>query len=127
MLRIISRTVLSKPQNYAVVTSFVNPHHHNHFSSKAKNKVKQPEGNKKFKSKPSDASAAAVQSESAMSSEEMDLAKARARRLAEDDRDPSLDVGPNNRPLFTKTPSLSLLTRKDTCTYFKFRYNVSLL
>lgn len=62
-----------------------------------------------------------------MSSEEMDLAKARARRLAEDDRDPSLDVGPNNRPLFTKTPSLSLLTRKDTCTYFKFRYNVSLL
>ncbi|XP_044495119.1 uncharacterized protein LOC123218023 isoform X2 [Mangifera indica] len=120
MLRIISRTVLSKPQNYAVVTSFVNPHHHNHFSSKAKNKVKQPEGNKKSKSKPSDASAAAVQSESAMSSEEMELAKARARRLAEDDRDPSLDVGPNNCPLFTKTPTLSLLTRKDTCTYFKF-------
>ncbi|XP_031256494.1 uncharacterized protein LOC116114489 [Pistacia vera] len=122
MLRIICRTALSKSQNYAVLTSSVNPHHHNNFTSKSNNstnKKKQPEDNKKSKSKPSDASTA-VQSESATSVEEMELARARARRLAEDDRDTFLDVGPNNRPLFTKTPSLSLLTRKDACTYFKF-------
>ncbi|KAJ0074755.1 hypothetical protein Patl1_35098 [Pistacia atlantica] len=118
LMRIICRTALSKSQNYAVLTSFVNPHHHNNFSSKSNNstnKKKQPEDSKKSKSKPSDASTA-VQSESATSVEEMELARARARRLAEDDRDTFLDVGPNNRPLFTKTPSLSLLTRKDACT-----------
>ncbi|XP_031272377.1 uncharacterized protein LOC116130832 [Pistacia vera] len=123
MLRIICRTALSKPQNYAISTSFVNPHHHKHFSSKANkntnDKKNQPEDSKKSKSKPSDASAA-IQSESATSVEEMELSRARARHLAEDDQDPSLDVGPKNRPLFTKTPSLSLLSRKDVCTYFKF-------
>ncbi|KAJ0006781.1 hypothetical protein Pint_30717 [Pistacia integerrima] len=127
LAEIICRTALSKSQNYAVLTSSVNPHHHNNFSSKSNNstnKKKQPEDNKKSKSKPSDASAA-VRSESATSVEEMELARARARRLAEDDRDTSLDVGPNNRPLFTKTPSLSLLTRKDACTYFKFRYHIN--
>ncbi|KAA8543687.1 hypothetical protein F0562_021567 [Nyssa sinensis] len=44
----------------------------------------------------------------------------RVRRLAEDENDKSLDVGPNGRPLFTSTASLSQLTRKDTCTYMKF-------
>ncbi|CAL5440863.1 unnamed protein product [Camellia sinensis] len=44
----------------------------------------------------------------------------RARRLAEDENDKSLDVGPNGRPLFTSTPSLSQLSRKDTCSYMKF-------
>lgn len=54
---------------------------------------------------------------------------ARARRLALDEKDPSLDVGPNGRPLFTSTPSLSQLTRADTGEYFKFklRENPSLL
>ncbi|XP_075642549.1 uncharacterized protein LOC142613913 [Castanea sativa] len=46
--------------------------------------------------------------------------QARARRLAMDEKDPTLDVGPNGLPLFTSTPSLSLLSRKDTCSYFKF-------
>ncbi|KAM7258341.1 hypothetical protein ACFE04_014082 [Oxalis oulophora] len=46
---------------------------------------------------------------------------ARARLLAEDEKDSSLDVGPNNKPLFTPTPSLSRLTRRDASTYFKFR------
>ncbi|GMI88864.1 hypothetical protein like AT1G16870 [Hibiscus trionum] len=49
-----------------------------------------------------------------------DFEDARARRLAEDENDPSLDVCPNGRPLFTSTPSLSLLTRKDCCSYMKF-------
>lgn len=47
---------------------------------------------------------------------------ARARRLAADENNPELDVGPNGRPLFTSTPSLSQLTRKDTCSYYKFKY-----
>ncbi|XP_048324444.2 uncharacterized protein LOC107411614 isoform X2 [Ziziphus jujuba] len=46
---------------------------------------------------------------------------ARARRLAADENNPELDAGPNGRPLFTSTPSLSQLTRKDTCSYYKFK------
>lgn len=45
----------------------------------------------------------------------------RLRLLAEDDKDRSLDVGPNGLPLFTSAPSLSLLSRKDSCSYMKFR------
>lgn len=92
----------------------------NYYASKAKTVNKKQESNKsKSKSKSSDSTAAA-QSDSA-AGDAADSAKARARRLADDDRDPSLDVGPNGRPLFTKTASLSSLTRKDACTYFKFR------
>ncbi|KAG6607352.1 28S ribosomal protein S29, mitochondrial, partial [Cucurbita argyrosperma subsp. sororia] len=46
--------------------------------------------------------------------------KSRARRLAAEENDHSLDVGPNGRPLFTSASSLSQLTRKDAGTYFKF-------
>lgn len=48
--------------------------------------------------------------------------EARNRRLAEDDKDPSLDIGPNGRALFTSATTISQLSRKDTCTYMKFRY-----
>ncbi|XP_040991964.1 28S ribosomal protein S29, mitochondrial-like isoform X1 [Juglans microcarpa x Juglans regia] len=61
------------------------------------------------------ASAADIKVDAALSD-----AQARARRLAADDKDQSLDVGPNGRPLFTTTPSLYLLSRKDTCSYLKF-------
>ncbi|KAK9280336.1 hypothetical protein L1049_014024 [Liquidambar formosana] len=44
----------------------------------------------------------------------------RARHLAEDEKDSSLDVGPNGRPLFTSATSLSQLTRKDSNSYMKF-------
>ncbi|KAM1594600.1 hypothetical protein ACFX10_000992 [Malus domestica] len=44
-----------------------------------------------------------------------------ARQLQVDEKDPSLDVGPNGRPLFTSTPTLSQLSRKDTCSYFKLK------
>ncbi|KAK6163802.1 hypothetical protein DH2020_000666 [Rehmannia glutinosa] len=47
-------------------------------------------------------------------------AELRRRQLAEDEKNPALDVGPNGRPLFTSAPSLSLLTKDDTNTYFKF-------
>ncbi|CAJ2640418.1 28S ribosomal protein S29, mitochondrial [Trifolium pratense] len=43
----------------------------------------------------------------------------RLRNLAADEKDPSLNVGPNGRPLFTSASSLSKLTSNDTCTYFK--------
>ncbi|CAL0301634.1 unnamed protein product [Lupinus luteus] len=43
----------------------------------------------------------------------------RLRHLAADEKDPSLDVGPNGRPLFTSAASLSQFTRRDTCSYFK--------
>lgn len=49
--------------------------------------------------------------------EDQDL---RIRHLAEDEKDKSLDVGPNGRPLFTSAESLSLLSRKDVCSYMKF-------
>ena len=51
---------------------------------------------------------------------------ARARRLALDENDPSLDVGPNGRPLFATMPSLSQLTRADTGKYFKFKLGKNL-
>ncbi|CAI9292749.1 unnamed protein product [Lactuca saligna] len=49
----------------------------------------------------------------------------RRRLLDEDERDMSLDIGPNGRPLFTSAP-LSELSRKDACTYMKFRYCICL-
>ncbi|XP_058191093.1 uncharacterized protein LOC131308242 isoform X2 [Rhododendron vialii] len=73
---------------------------------------------KKGKSKSdakSDTSSSAVSA-----ADEFDDEDVRARRLAEDESDRSLDVGPNGRPLFTSTPSLSQLSRTDTCTYMKF-------
>ncbi|KAK4355956.1 hypothetical protein RND71_024927 [Anisodus tanguticus] len=45
----------------------------------------------------------------------------RARALKEDEKDKSLDIGPDGRPLFTSATSISQLTKKDTCTYMKFR------
>lgn len=46
----------------------------------------------------------------------------RARFLKEDEKDKSLDIGPDGRSLFTSAASISELTKKDTCTYMKFRY-----
>ncbi|KAF6152646.1 hypothetical protein GIB67_008083 [Kingdonia uniflora] len=40
--------------------------------------------------------------------------------LAREVNDKSLDVGPNGRPLFTDVPSISELTKKDTCFYMEF-------
>ncbi|KAH9716607.1 mitochondrial 28S ribosomal protein S29-like protein [Citrus sinensis] len=131
MLRLISRAAaaaaaLSKQRNDTVLTSTSILIHQFFYSTKTQTKSskKKQDDNKKSsksKSKSSDANSlsapAAAQADSA---DDLESVRARARRLAEDDRNPSLDVGPNHRPLFTKTTSLSLLTRKDACTYFKF-------
>lgn len=80
---------------------------------------------KKGKSK-ADAKAGDDSSASAAASDDLDAALSddipRARRLAAEENDTSLDVGPNGRPLFTSASSLSQLTRKDAGTYFKFKY-----
>ncbi|KAG7946699.1 hypothetical protein I3843_14G054600 [Carya illinoinensis] len=81
---------------------------------------KNPKSNvamsKKTKSKAHDhASASEAKVEAALSD-----AQSRSRSLAADEKDPSIDLGPDGRPLFTSTPSLSLLSRKDACSYFKF-------
>lgn len=47
----------------------------------------------------------------------------RRRQLDADDKNPSLDVGPKGRPLFSAVPSLSHLSRNDVCTYFKLTYS----
>ncbi|KAJ8559449.1 hypothetical protein K7X08_003507 [Anisodus acutangulus] len=45
----------------------------------------------------------------------------RARALKEDEKDKSLDIGPDGRSLFTSATSISQLNKKDICTYMKFR------
>lgn len=92
------------------------------FSSK-NNKSAVSKANKKAKSKDARADDA-----SSTASDDFDSRLdegARARALSLDENDSSLDVGPNGRPLFTSSPSLSELTRKDACTYFKFKYSSS--
>ncbi|XP_052209139.1 uncharacterized protein LOC127812676 isoform X2 [Diospyros lotus] len=75
---------------------------------------------KKAKSK-SDAKDAAASSSSSFSpADDLDDEDIRLRHLAEDEKNKSLDVGPNGRPLFTSTHSLSQLSRQDICTYMKF-------
>ncbi|KAF7140557.1 hypothetical protein RHSIM_Rhsim06G0112000 [Rhododendron simsii] len=75
---------------------------------------------KKGKSKSDAKSDTSSSSAVSAAANEFDDKDVRARRLAEDESDRSLDVGPNGRPLFTSTPSLSQLSRTDTCTYMKF-------
>ncbi|KAF4375644.1 hypothetical protein G4B88_015179 [Cannabis sativa] len=89
-------------------------------SKTTKTNVKNEKNRKKSKSKGGDAAAA---DESAATDVDAALFEdgSRARRLAAEENDPSLNIGPNGQPLFTSTPSLSELTRKDSCTYFKFK------
>ncbi|GER55138.1 mitochondrial 28S ribosomal protein S29-related [Striga asiatica] len=54
-------------------------------------------------------------------------AELRRRQLAEDEKNPALDVGPNGRPLFASASSLSLLNKDDVNTYFKFRQYILLI
>ncbi|XP_062086703.1 uncharacterized protein LOC133792776 [Humulus lupulus] len=89
-------------------------------SKTTKTNVKNEKNKKKSKSKGGDAAAA---EESAATDVDAALFDdgSRARRLGAEENDPSLNVGPNGQPLFTSTPSLSELTRKDSCSYFKFK------
>ncbi|KAH9623941.1 hypothetical protein KSS87_009605 [Heliosperma pusillum] len=45
----------------------------------------------------------------------------RLRQLAGDEKNKALDVGANGVPLFTATPSISLLRHSDTCSYMRFQ------
>ncbi|KAK7851743.1 28s ribosomal protein s29 [Quercus suber] len=124
MLRSILRAATAtsskpKPHSWTLQSSPIPtpPPPHHSFSSARNYSVKNATATKgkkgKFNKSGEDAGPAEV--DAAVSE-----AQARARRLAMDEKDPTLDVGPNGLPLFTSTPSLSLLSRKDTCSYFKF-------
>ncbi|XP_004294756.1 PREDICTED: 28S ribosomal protein S29, mitochondrial [Fragaria vesca subsp. vesca] len=91
------------------------------YSSSKDTKSTMKKAKKNIKSKKGEASAAA--DDESYDGPDADLFddKARARRLQADETDPSLDVGPNGRPLFTSTPTLAQLTTMDTCSYFKFK------
>ncbi|KAF8053124.1 hypothetical protein N665_1462s0009 [Sinapis alba] len=84
-------------------------------------KTKKSEG-KKSKSKGGESGAAgADDGEFAGGSAGDELEAGRAKRLADDEKIPSLDVGPNGRPLFTpRDVTLSKLSHKDIGSYFKF-------
>lgn len=89
-------------------------------ASHGKSKKGDPKSKTKSKNGGSSSSVASSTGDDFDSAGADDFEAARARRLVEDENDPSLDVGPNGRPLFTSTPLLSLLTRKDCCSYMKF-------
>lgn len=89
-------------------------------------KTKKAEG-KKSKPKGGDPGAAGAEDGEFGSAGGDDLESGRAKRLADDEKIPSLDVGPNGRPLFTpKDITFSQLSQKDIGSYFKFEYLNSL-
>ncbi|OVA12682.1 Ribosomal protein S23/S29 [Macleaya cordata] len=94
-----------------------------HYSSKSS---KGSASKAKAKSKSKSKSATPIKTDEipvAEDSRDLDVvidAESRAHRLAEEINDKSLDIGPNGRPLFTKTESISQLNRKDTCAYMPF-------
>lgn len=103
-------------------------HIHRSFSSSKSTKstitkTKKSEG-KKSKSKGGEASSAGGAEDGEFGgSAGDDLESGRAKRLADDEKIPSLDVGPNGRPLFTpRDVTLSKLSHKDIGSYFKFEY-----
>ncbi|XP_042515537.1 28S ribosomal protein S29, mitochondrial [Macadamia integrifolia] len=95
---------------------------YSHFSSKSK-APSSSKGKSKAKSKKETSSKIDEISTAAAGDDlDSDLLEedGRARHLAEDEKDKSLDIGPNGRPLFTSTKSISELTRKDVGTYMNF-------
>ncbi|CAL9215274.1 unnamed protein product [Arabidopsis halleri] len=100
-------------------------HVHRSFSSSKSTKssitkTKKSEG-KKSKPKGGDPGAAGAEVGEFGAAGGDDLEAGRAKRLADDEKIPSLDVGPNGRPLFTpKDTTLSQLSHKDIGSYFKF-------
>ncbi|OMO82941.1 Mitochondrial 28S ribosomal protein [Corchorus capsularis] len=119
MLRsIVNQATLSKPGLEPIVPQLTHLQSKLYSSKNPKAMLtKSKKADAKSKSKFGDSAAAG---EDIYSGGADDYEASRARLLAEDDNDPSLDVGPNGRPLFTSTPSLSQLTHKDTCSYMKF-------
>ncbi|KDP45761.1 hypothetical protein JCGZ_17368 [Jatropha curcas] len=111
-----------KPNYLIPCLSSFNHNHLYYFSSKTAkaNVSKFKKGDQKSKKKSSGETAAGSTPADDFDAALSEDGSTRARQLAEDEKNPSLDVGPNGRPLFTSTASLSQLSRRDTCTYFKF-------
>lgn len=89
---------------------------------KAKSEAKKSLKNQKYKKDivvPKTKAEAATVTRSEESAAETE--SLRRRYLAENANNKSLDVGPNGRRLFTSCPTLSQLTRKDTCHYMEFK------
>lgn len=86
-----------------------------------KGKKPQPKFDKKAQSKP-DLKEKKPEEVQAANPESIAKQEAELRRrlLAEDEKNPAIDVGPNGRPLFASAPSLSLLTKDDINHFFKF-------
>lgn len=136
MLRHILRAALRKPQtnppwnpkSNSLVPPISSSFNHNHFcyfssNSPKSNLGKAKKTDQKSKKKSTDESAADLSAAGGeVDAAAFDGRASRVRQLVEDEKDPSLDVGPNGRPLFTSTSSLSQLTRKDTFSYVKFRF-----
>lgn len=102
-------------------------HVHRRFSSSKSTKstitkTKKAEG-KKSKPKGGESGAAAEDGGEFGGSAGDELEAGRAKRLADDEKSPSLDVGPNGRPLFAPGDvTLSKLSHKEIGSYFKFEY-----
>ncbi|OIT01935.1 PREDICTED: 28S ribosomal protein S29, mitochondrial [Nicotiana attenuata] len=119
MLRSILRTAASAAKSHPTTSDILIPEAISAPSklSSSRTFAKGPHPNKpNFRPdmKPDNAAAGAKGAESL----NKDL---RARALKEDEKDESLNIGQNGRPLFTSAASISQLTKKDTCTYMKFR------
>lgn len=139
MLRSLLRSISAAPAKSNLIASAVISSSHStphHLTSSRTFATKKPKpspskgGSKKPQQKSkSDPKSKSKQDEIVASSSLDDAAhdvisdeKNRRRLLDEDERDKSLDVGPNGRPLFTSASSLAELNRKDACSYIKFRY-----
>ncbi|XWS71916.1 hypothetical protein CRYUN_Cryun03dG0179500 [Craigia yunnanensis] len=124
MLRsILRRATLSKFQPGLIIPQRIHPQSKLYSSKNAKaslSKAKKADAKSKSKTKDPSSAVASIAGEDFESAGADDFEAARARHLVDDEKDPSLDVGPNGRPLFTSTPSLSQMTRKDACSYMKF-------
>ncbi|KAJ0257186.1 Mitochondrial 28S ribosomal protein S29-like protein [Hirschfeldia incana] len=112
--------------HFPAATTLISPSLDRSFSSSKSTKstltkTKKSEG-KKSKSKGGESGAAAGAEDGEFGgSAGDDLEAGRAKRLADDEKIPSLDVGPKGRPLFTpRDVTLSKLSHKDINSYFKF-------
>ncbi|KAJ4827655.1 hypothetical protein Tsubulata_040240 [Turnera subulata] len=105
------------------------------FSAKSKSKQKTAGNNKKGnnqndnnkkgndqkpKEKPPKPASSSDDPSSSPAAVVFDERASRARLLATDEKNPSLDLGPKGRALFTSATTLSQLSRKDAGTYFNF-------
>ena len=115
-----SRTAPDRSIPAVIVSSKLSSSNYSSSTSTKSSLTKAKKSKQKAAAQSEEASAAAADDDF---SDPLGDEAARNRRLAEDDKDPSLDVGPNGRALFTSATAISQLSRKDACAYMKFRYS----